>query len=175
MVLSLGLLVTCVIAVQKIGWSTLVNGVDKIYSDQGFNPLVAEGIGGSYVGWMFFLGVISCAVWQTAVMRACAAESVAVVKKMYLWSSLGFMIRFLIPQFIGICALVYFYDMGAIGPFFDAAGQVSNDSDVTMKAMPIFLGKLLPVGLLGIVAAGMIAAFMSTHDTYLLCLSLIHI
>jgi len=170
-VLSLGLLVTCVIAVQKIGWSTLVNGVDKIYSDQGFNPLVAEGIGGSYVGWMFFLGVISCAVWQTAVMRACAAESVAVVKKMYLWSSLGFMIRFLIPQFIGICALVYFYDMGAIGPFFDATGQVSNDSGVTMKAMPIFLGKLLPVGLLGIVAAGMIAAFMSTHDTYLLCWS----
>ena len=81
------------------------------------------------------------------------------------------MIRFLIPQFIGICALVYFYDMGAIGPFFDAAGQVSSDSDVTMKAMPIFLGKLLPVGLLGIVAAGMIAAFMSTHDTYLLCWS----
>ena len=170
-VLSFGLLLTCVIAVKKIGWSTLVNGVDKIYSEQGFNPLVAEGVGGSYVSWMFFLGVISCAVWQTAVMRACAAESVAVVKKMYLWSSLGFMIRFLIPQFIGICALVYFYDMGAVEPFFDGQGKVSTNPDVTMKAMPIFLGKLLPVGLLGIVAAGMIAAFMSTHDTYLLCWS----
>jgi SSS family solute:Na+ symporter len=170
-VLSFGLLLTCVIAVQKIGWSTLVKGVEKIYSEEGFNPLVAEGVGGSYVSWMFFLGVISCAVWQTAVMRACAAESVAVVKKMYLWSSLGFMIRFLIPQFIGICALVYFYDMGPVEPFFDSDGQVSNDPEVTMKAMPIFLGKLLPVGLLGIVAAGMIAAFMSTHDTYLLCWS----
>jgi len=168
-VLSIGLLVTCVIAVKKIGWSTLVKGVDAIYSDQGFNPLIAEGIGGSYVVWMFFLGVISCAVWQTAVMRACAAESVEVVKKMYIWSSLGFMIRFLIPQFIGICALVYFFDLGSAQPFFDEQGQVSNDSNVTMKAMPVFLGQLLPVGLLGIVAAGMIAAFMSTHDTYLLC------
>ena len=168
-VLSIGLLVTCVIAVQKIGWSTLVKGVDAIYSDQGFNPFIAESIGGSYVTWMFFLGVISCAVWQTAVMRACAAESVEVVKKMYIWSSLGFMIRFLIPQFIGICALVYFFDMGSTQPFFDGQGQVSNDSNVTMKAMPVFLGQLLPVGLLGIVAAGMIAAFMSTHDTYLLC------
>ena len=102
-------------------------------------------------------------------MRACAAESVEVVKKMYIWSSLGFMIRFLIPQFIGICALVYFFDMGSTQPFFDGQGQVSNDSNVTMKAMPVFLGQLLPVGLLGIVAAGMIAAFMSTHDTYLLC------
>ncbi len=168
-VLSIGLLVTCVIAVKKIGWSTLVKGVDTIYSDQGFNPFIAEGIGGSYVAWMFFLGVISCAVWQTAVMRACAAESVEVVKKMYIWSSLGFMIRFLIPQFIGICALVYFFDLGSAQPFFDEQGQVSNDSNVTMKAMPVFLGQLLPVGLLGIVAAGMIAAFMSTHDTYLLC------
>ncbi|MEC9043035.1 MAG: hypothetical protein VYB42_07140, partial [Verrucomicrobiota bacterium] len=161
-VLSIGLLVTCVIAVQKIGWSTLVKGVDTIYSEQGFNPLIAGGIGGSYVAWMFFLGVISCAVWQTAVMRACAAESVEVVKKMYIWSSLGFMIRFLIPQFIGICALVYFFDMGSVQPFFDGQGQVSNDPNVTMKAMPVFLGQLLPVGLLGIVAAGMIAAFMST-------------
>ena len=164
-VLSIGLLVTCVIAVQKIGWSTLVKGVDTIYSEQGFNPLIAGGIGGSYVAWMFFLGVISCAVWQTAVMRACAAESEEVVKKMYIWSSLGFMIRFLIPQFIGICALVYFFDMGSAQPFFDGQGQVSNDSNLTMKAMPVFLGQLLPVGLLGIVAAGMIAAFMSTHDT----------
>ena len=34
--------------------------------------------------------------------------------------------------------------------------------------MPIFLGKLLPTGLLGLICAAMIAAFMSTHDSYLL-------
>jgi SSS family solute:Na+ symporter len=37
--------------------------------------------------------------------------------------------------------------------------------------MPRFLGILLPSGLLGLVAAGMLAAFMSTHDSYLLCWS----
>ena len=37
--------------------------------------------------------------------------------------------------------------------------------------MPRFLGHLLPSGLLGLVAAGMLAAFMSTHDSYLLCWS----
>lgn len=35
--------------------------------------------------------------------------------------------------------------------------------------MPMFLAELLPSGLLGLVAAGMLAAFMSTHDSYLLC------
>ena len=169
-VLSLGLLLACVLAVVKVGWNNLVDGVEKIHGDGGFDPFAADGVGGSYVGWMFFMGVISCAVWQTAVMRACAAESVTVVKRMYLWSSLGFMVRFMIPQFIGICALVYFFQ-GGDDTFFDAQGAVSGDSSVTMRAMPVFLGQLLPMGVIGLVAAGMIAAFMSTHDTYLLCWS----
>ena len=38
-------------------------------------------------------------------------------------------------------------------------------------AMPVFLGQILPAGLIGIVSAGMLAAFMSTHDSYLLCWS----
>ncbi|MFT5049986.1 MAG: SSS family solute:Na+ symporter, partial [Chlamydiales bacterium] len=43
------------------------------------------------------------------------------------------------------------------------------DPLVTMQAMPIFLSQVLPVGVIGIIAAGMLAAFMSTHDSYLLC------
>jgi Na+/proline symporter len=39
--------------------------------------------------------------------------------------------------------------------------------------MPKYLSHILPVGLLGIVVAGMLAAFMSTHDSYLLCWSTI--
>ena len=40
-----------------------------------------------------------------------------------------------------------------------------------LYAMPVFLGRILPAGLIGLVTAGMIAAFMSTHDSYLLCWS----
>ena len=34
--------------------------------------------------------------------------------------------------------------------------------------MPLLLGQLLPSGLLGLLVAGLMAAFMSTHDSYLL-------
>jgi SSS family solute:Na+ symporter len=37
--------------------------------------------------------------------------------------------------------------------------------------MPVFLSQILPVGVIGIIAAAMLAAFMSTHDSYLLCWS----
>ena len=34
--------------------------------------------------------------------------------------------------------------------------------------MPLLIGNLIPTGLLGLLTAGLIAAFMSTHDSYLL-------
>ena len=40
-----------------------------------------------------------------------------------------------------------------------------------LLAMPFFLGRILPAGVIGIITAGMVAAFMSTHDSYLLCWS----
>lgn len=46
--------------------------------------------------------------------------------------------------------------------------QNESTSINSLYAMPIFLGRILPVGLLGLISAAMIAAFMSTHDSYLL-------
>jgi len=36
-------------------------------------------------------------------------------------------------------------------------------------AMPVFFARLLPSGFIGVLTAGMMAGFMSTHDSYLLC------
>ena len=64
----------------------------------------------------------------------------------------------MIPCFIGICAFVYF------------DGIIENTEKTLM---PEYLRSILPVGLLGLVTAGMLSAFMSTHDSYLLCWSTI--
>src|SRR5690606_3895663 len=58
--------------------------------------------------------------------------------------------------------------------FFDSAGQLYNDPDhanLTLQAMPLFLSQLLPIGLIGLILAGMMAAQMSTDSSYLLCWS----
>jgi SSS family solute:Na+ symporter len=137
----------------------------------GFNPMTSGEFGPSYILWMCFLGLVSCALWPTAVARALAAESPQTVKKQYMWSSVSFLVRFLIPYFWGICAFVYIKtsapDLNAI--FFPAAGAKPLIKD--LYAMPIFLGRIVPTGLIGLITAGMIAAFMSTHDSYLLCWS----
>jgi len=170
-VLSVGLLVTCGMAVGKIGWPSIVQTVKSVHAEAGFNPFHPEGFGLAYVlESALVAGLISCAIWPTAVMRACAARDTAVVRRLYVWSSIGFMTRFIIPMFLGICALAYLLQVPAARDvLMDDQGQLVTDSSLTLQAMPVLLSQILPVGLIGLIGAGMLAAFMSTHDSYLLC------
>jgi SSS family solute:Na+ symporter len=178
-VLSFSLLATSLLSIRYLGWGNIIETVSRVKGQAGFNPFHGEGFGVSYVVWMFFLGLVSCAVWQTAVIRACSAENTIracsaentrTVKKIYTWASIGFLIRFLLPYFFGICAFVYITQHESLKSIFmPDAGSV--DSQLTLMAMPVFLSQLLPAGFIGIVSAGMLAAFMSTHDSYLLCWS----
>jgi SSS family solute:Na+ symporter len=169
-VLSFSLLATSLISIKCLGWGNIVDTVSQLKGEAGFNPFHGEGFGVSYVVWMFFLGLVSCAVWQTAVIRACSAENTRTVKKIYTWASIGFLIRFLLPYFFGICAFVYISQHDSLRSIF-LPEDGSADSQLTLMAMPVFLSQILPAGFIGMVSAGMLAAFMSTHDSYLLCWS----
>jgi SSS family solute:Na+ symporter len=167
-VLSFGLIFVCLFAVIKLGWQPLVETVKEVHGNSGFDPLDQSGFGPSYVTWMFIYGLVACAVWPTAVMRVLAAKDEQVVKRLYKWSAIGFMTRFIIPQFLGICALTWLFGQGEASGYFQS-GELTGNADQTLRAMPLFLAWLLPTGVIGLIAAGMLAAFMSTHDSYLLC------
>jgi SSS family solute:Na+ symporter len=169
-VLSFSLLATSLLSIKYLGWGNIIDTVSQLKGEAGFNPFHSEGFGTSYVIWMFFLGLVNCAIWQTAVIRACSADSTRTVKRLYTFASVGFLIRFLIPYFFGICAFVYIAQHETLKAVFLPEGGPA-DAQVTLMAMPVFLSQILPVGLIGIVSAGMLAAFMSTHDSYLLCWS----
>jgi SSS family solute:Na+ symporter len=169
-VLTFGLLLATVLSIQNLGWHNIIETVSALKGRAGFDPFDAEGFGAAYVVWMFFLGLVSCAVWQTAVIRACAAKDTATVKRLYMWSSIGFLMRFLLPYFLGISAFVYISRHEALKGMFMPAGGPA-DPQVTLMAMPVYLSQILPAGIIGIITAAMLAAFMSTHDSYLLCWS----
>jgi hypothetical protein len=168
-VLSIGLMLACLLAVRQIGWSTLIGVISEVHGPAGFDPLAeGAGFGPTYVMWMIITaGIVSSAVWQTAVVRASAAESVEAVRRLYTWSSIGMLVRFMLPQFLGVCALAYLWNQtGLRADFFTADGGLVA-GDQSLRALPVFLGQLLPTGLIGLIGAGMLAAFMSTHDSYL--------
>ncbi|MCA9719368.1 MAG: sodium:solute symporter family protein [Myxococcales bacterium] len=185
-VLSIGLVLMVVLSARALGADHLVAVVAERRGLAGFDPRIADaGFGPGYIAWMAVLGLVSAAIWPTAVTRALASKSVAVVKRQYALASLSFMIRFLIPCFMGVCAFVFLteapgvvlYAQGPGGPAPAEPGALATHFALTpggplrenLEAFPILLANLLPVGLLGVVTAAMLAAFMSTHDSYLLC------
>ncbi len=188
-VLSLGLLLTCFLAVENLGWTNIFDSVDEhmvIAASEGgepvksgLDPTVAEGdFGWEYIIWMGFLGLVSCGIWPTSVARALAMDSPNAVKRQYMFASISYLIRFLIPCFWGICAYVFIMQDNSLKELFFPAGYPPPDplpegvqAMDNLYGMPLFLGRILPVGIIGIISAGMIAAFMSTHDSYLLCWS----
>ena len=154
-ILSIGLFFCVIYSISNLGWNNIFDSIEKISSSP-YNPFISKG--SSYVVWQIILAFVSAVVWPTAITRALTMKNSEVVKKQYIWSSISFLIRFMIPCFIGICAVVYF------------KGNINNDA---LTLMPEYLRSILPIGLLGLVTAGMLSAFMSTHDSYLLCWSTI--
>ncbi|MDP6542938.1 MAG: sodium:solute symporter family protein [Phycisphaerae bacterium] len=176
-VLSIGLLLTCYLAVDYLGWDNIVSTVKQQMGPKGFDPTITDPkspFGWQYMIWMGFLGLVSCGIWPTSVARALAMKSPKVVKRQFMFASVSYMIRFLIPYFWGICAFVFIMQNMDLKELFFPGGYPAPEGVKgydNLYSMPIFLGRILPAGLIGIITAGMVAAFMSTHDSYLLCWS----
>ena len=118
------------------------------------DPIYNDHFGWVFLAWYItarFLGVL----WQPTTSRPLSSETPRVARRIYLFESCTAMGRAVIPTFWGAEALCYFGDPG-------------HDSQY---AMPEMMGQILPVGVAGLLMAGMFAAFMSTHDSYLLAWS----
>lgn len=165
-IMSISLVAVSVWLMFQFGWGSLMEDVARTRGDAGFSPLEHPDYGVGYLAWMLFLGMASCALWQTAVVRASSAEDTRAVRATFTWSSVGFLIRFMIPYFWGICAFSYVMSDGDLADHFRPLDP-NADSELSLRAMPTALGHLLPTGMLGVLAAGMLAAAMSTYNTYL--------
>jgi|688.fasta_scaffold213201_1 SSS family solute:Na+ symporter len=174
-VLTGGMLIVTVVVIGRLGWEPIFKAVEVQRGSQAFDPLTNPEYGLGYVVWMAWMSVAAGALWQSATIRALASRSPEVAKKVFAWSSIGFLARAAIPIFWGIAAYVFILS----GPedlrnlFLDEAGGIREARPGvkvdTAYALPIMIGSLVPTALLGVVAAGMLAASMSTYSSYLLC------
>jgi len=143
-----------------LGWSNIVASLEvhkgRAAFDTIFNP--------DY-GWIFIFYFISVSfiglVWQPEMTRALSTESPRVARRMWWIQAFTSVGRAIIPMFWGAAAFA-FVNLSTY------TGQYAHDG---RYAMPEMMSQLLPIGLAGLLLAGMFAAFMSTHDSYLLAWS----
>jgi SSS family solute:Na+ symporter len=171
--MSAALLLVCAVAVHTLGWGNITSTITAVHGEAGANPFHTEGFGPTYILWMSVVAFASCALWQTTVIRACAAEDERTVRRVITGSAIAFMGRQTIPILLGVCALTFVAGNPAMRAAFLPGG--APDNDTALMATPAMLAQMLPVGLIGLVAAGMIAAFLSTQDSYMLCWSAVFV
>jgi SSS family solute:Na+ symporter len=155
-VMSLGLLAVTYLILVKVGWSSIVSTVETNHGVGGFNPFLHPKLGWEYVLAHAFVQIAATLTWQTTIARLLSAKDTWTGQKIYIGTSFFFVCRFIIPGLWGIAAL-------AMLP----AGLIGT-SQTTLNAMPIYLGTIVPIGLMGLLVAAMLAADMSTDSSYMI-------
>lgn len=147
------------------GFDGIVSAVKEHRPGYGLNPFATQAMpAGGYLGlgliWILWqcLHWTGTNTWQTQAFRTAAADSPRTAKAMWTLTGINYFGRAIIPMLWGVAALAYFSRKD---------GLQRLDS---IQAMPLFLANL-PSGLLGLLLACMLAAFMSTHSGYLLAWS----
>lgn len=168
LVMGLGIVITSILVLVDMGgielvkklwlcWDGSVLGVGQTLSAHPFNPLHASNYGWGYVLWQLIFQIAVVTTWQTQISRVLSCKDPGTARRMYRRTAFYFVGRFGLPGLWGAAALVHFSFAGGLPAGLDS-----------LTAMPAYLSTLLPVGLIGIVIAGMLAAEMSTDSGYLL-------
>jgi len=161
-VMSAGMLTVTYLVLWKIGWSRLVGTVETNYGAGGFNPFVNPGMGWSFVIFQIFIQTAATLTWQAVTARLLSAKDSRTGRRMFAGTAIFFFCRFLIPGLWGIAALAMLTDA--------SFAHLSPDmqSQRSLYAMPVFLATFVPIGLMGLLVAAMLAADMSTDSSYML-------
>lgn len=168
LVMGLGIVITSILVIMNIGWTDLVTGLDQAWkatqagtalpglkmADHPFNPVHSAWV---YIVWQIVFQIAVVTTWQTQISRVLATRDSGTARRMYSRTAFYFVGRFGLPGLWGAAALVYFSHKGGLPKGLDS-----------LTAMPAYLSTLLPVGVMGLVVAAMLAAEMSTDSGYLL-------
>ena len=157
-VMSIGLIAIVVLLMFKFGWGGLIDSTQQNLGISGFNPFVEGRYSLDRVALDFLTAFAVVLTWQTIISRVLAAKDTSTGQKIFIGTSPFFLVRFVLPVLMGIAAL-HFY-----GPSLFAGSD-------GILAMPNLLAAIVPIGLIGLVVAAMLAADMSTNSSYMIAWS----
>lgn len=156
--MNIGLIAVSLLFIFGFGWENLTMHLENTYGERAFNPFIGGQYGWDRVLLDFLVAFAAILTWQTIITRVLAAKDAKTGQKIYIGTSPYWIVRFALPAIFGIAAFYYFSKEG-----------ISPASDI--MAMPNLIAVGVPVGLLGILVAAMLAADMSTNSSYLLAWS----
>jgi len=156
--MNIGLISVSLLFIFGFGWDNLVLHLEESYGAPAFNPFEGGQYGWDRVLLDLLVAFAVILTWQTIIARVLAAKDARTGQGIYIGTAPYWIVRFALPAIFGIAAFYYFSDIGEL-----------PEKDIL--AMPQLIAAKVPIGLLGIVVAAMLAADMSTNSSYLLAWS----
>jgi SSS family solute:Na+ symporter len=149
--LGIGTVLITGYTIYTAGWDHMYQAVLTNRGAAGFDPIANTDFGWSYIIFQILMWMAVDTCWQTTAMRTFSTKDPETSGKVLQWTGFIFLGRGMMPMLWGIGALAI------LGPHANS-----------LEAMPTMIAKILPVGILGLVTAGMLAATMSVNSSYLL-------
>lgn len=137
-------------------------------------PVKLESYGWTWIAFNILVFFIAGFCWAPESSRALTARNPAVARRTFFFASPGYFARLGIPALWAIAAFTLIAQTPDLKDFFFPTHELYGMQGPIYEpaaAMPLALGKIVPTGLLGLLIAGLLAAFLSTNDSYLLCWS----
>jgi len=166
--IGMGLGVYFCLTHPALGWDTMTQTLAEARGERMFNPVAEGGYGWTWIIFMSLVGFTAGFCWAPEATRALTARNSGVARRTFLLGSPGLFVRLGIPTLWGVAAFTLAMQTPELQTYFFPDG-VTEGAQNASHAMPMTLGYIVPAGLLGVLVAGLMAAFMSTHDSYFLC------
>jgi len=135
-------------------------------------PLELESYGWTWIFFNLVVFLVAGFCWAPESSRALTAKDSGAARRTFFFASPGYFARLAIPALWAIAAFTLIAQTPDLKDFFYPTHELhgmQGPIHEAAAAMPLALGKIVPTGLLGFLVAGLLAAFLSTNDSYLLC------
>jgi SSS family solute:Na+ symporter len=173
---NIAFLILMIYLVRFFDWSKIFESlIDHASTHPGesmFNPFQTTRIKDFNI-WYFLMGIVltvlSNGTWQGSSGYVAAARNAHESKMSRFLGTWRGLVQAALLLFIPICAFTFFHhpDFAQQASVVEGALQQLSGQDPVQARVPLFLAYALPTGLVGVFAAVMFAAMLSTDDTYM--------
>lgn len=165
--IGLGVGVYYCLTLDNLGWTNITQTMMAHHGEGSVNPFANQNYGWSWVTFNFFVISAALLCWAPEATRVLTSKSERATRLTFLFAGPGHFIRLAIPALLAVAALALVSQDAQLTAHFFPNGFDAEPRHAA-AAMPLLIGRIVPTGVLGILVAGLMAAFMSTHDSYLL-------
>ncbi len=167
-------LVIFIVLWQKFSWTQISESLAMAPADASlahpFNTSNIEGFNLNFFLIGIFAALYSTMTWQGTSGYNCCARNPHEAKMGKVLGYWRYIIQGMLTVFVPLCAYTYMHHpdfAGNLAEISSSIGTIENSAIQKQMTVPIVLSKILPVGVMGMLCSVMLAAFISTHDTYL--------